>query len=403
MALLRRRHVGAAALLAGLAVLAPSTQAFAAWRATGSGGGTAASTTVPVGPKPSVTVDGRNVTVAWPASTIAGGDAVSGYRVRRVASDGSAATIGASCNTTQSGLSCTETAVAPGAWSYGVTALVGSWTGVEGTRTTATVAAPTFTLSAASAVVGSPGTATGTISGYVGPGTVSFRLDNAVTGRLLTGSPTAIPSGGRVDVSVAVPSGVADGTHKLYAIGSGGDVVAATLVVDATRPTPVTLVTADGGGGTGGIDAGDSLSVTFSEPLLASSLCASWTDDGTAKSLTTGVTVSVANNGSATSTDILTVLAPVCGTGGFHFGSLDLGGKGYVKSGSTATFGATGASSTISWDPATSTLKIVLGGSSTNRFGTVNSSTATYAPDAAITDAHGLPIAGTVAHTGRQF
>src|SRR5579885_1480538 len=123
----RTGRFAAAGLLAGLAVLAPATQAWAAWHAAGSGRAAAASTSVPLGPKPSVAVDGRNVTVSWPASTIAGADAVSGYRVRRVASDGSAATVGASCNATLTALSCTETAVAPGSWSYGVTAVVGSW------------------------------------------------------------------------------------------------------------------------------------------------------------------------------------------------------------------------------------------------------------------------------------
>ena len=139
------------------------------------------------------------------------------------------------------------------------------------------------------------------------------------------------------------------------------------------------------------------------EPLRASSLCAAWADDGAAKSLTAGVTVSIANNGSLTSTDLLSVLVPGCGTGGFRFGLLDLGGKGYVRNGTTATFGATGASSTITWNPATATLRIVFGGASVNRFGTVNTSVATYTPDPVITDVNGLAVTGTAVRAGRQL
>jgi archaellum component FlaF (FlaF/FlaG flagellin family) len=151
------------------------------------------------------------------------------------------------------------------------------------------------------------------------------------------------------------------------------------------------------------VEPGDSVTITFSEPLLASSLCGAWAEDGVAKSLTNGVIVSIANNGSATSTDLLSVTATGCGAGGFHFGQLDLGGKGYVRNGTTATFGATGASSSITWNPATATLRIVFGGSSTNRFGNVNGSTAVYTPDAALTDTHGLPISGTVSRTARHL
>ena len=396
MALVRSRRRLAAVVLAAVWVVAPAVEALAAWTAAGSGNAAAASTSVPAGPTPSLSVNGRNVTVSWAARTLASGDPVTGYGVRRAG-----ATIGASCNSVQTGLSCTETAVAPGNWSYSITALAGSWSGAQGAQASVVVPPAAFTLSAAT--VASPATVSGTVSGFVGPATLSFRLDNPTSGTVLSATPASVPSGGRADVTVTLPAGVSDGPHTVFAIGSGGDVVGAGVTVDATRPTPTALVTADGGGSTGSVETGDSLAVTFSEPLLASSLCAAWADDGTAKSLTSGVTVSVANNGSTTSTDLLTVIVPACGGTGFRFGTLDLGGKGYVRSGSTATWGATGQSSTITWDPTTATLRIVLGFSTTNRFGTVNSSVAVYTPDPAMTDLRGLPITGTVSRSAKQF
>lgn len=398
----RRARRFAAAFGVAMAAL-PVASAWAAWTSGAAGAGAARSQNMPPGPTPQVSVQGRNVTVSWPAATLADGQAVSGYTVRRLATNGSVATIGSSCNTTQTGLTCTERAVAPGTWSYGLTALLGSWTGAEGVRTAATVGAPTFTL-ASPYVTALPGSVTGTVANYVGPATLTFRLDNATTGTVLSATPASVPAGGQVQVSVTLPAGVTQGSHTIYAIGSGGDTVGASVVVDSTRPTPTALATANGPTGTAGAsDAGDSLSVTFSERLSVSSLCAAWTDDTTAKTLASGVVVTIANDGNSSTNDILTVAVPGCGPNGFRFGVVNLGNKGFVKGGSAATFGATGTSSTITWTPSTRTLTIVLGTASGNNFGTVANSTAVYTPDPAITDTAGVSITGTASVTGRQL
>lgn len=399
----RRASRVVAALACSLAVLASSSWAAAAWTSPATGAGTASSTTVPAGPQPTVSVVGRNVTVTWPTTTLTSGDAVSGYRVRRYAASGQAASVGSSCASVQTVLSCTEAAVAPGSWAYRVSALAGSWSGAEGAAGTAVVAPPTFTVSAGSAVTGSPGTVTGTIRSYVGPASLTFRLDNATTGQVLTGAPTSVPVGGQTDVTVTLPAGVTGGSRTIYAIGGGGDVVGAQILVDATPPSPTSIVTGDGGGNAGSAEPGDWLEVTFSEPLRANSICAAWAEDGTAKSMASGVTVSIANNGSATSADLLSVAAPGCGSGGLRFGTVDLGAKGYVRNGTTASFGATGVSSTITWDPATSKLRLVFGAASANRFGTVQSSTVSYAPDPALTDLRGLAVTGTASRQARQL
>ena len=399
----RRTRRFAAALGVALVAL-PVASAWAEWTSGASGAGVARSQPMPAGPTPQVSVVGRNVTVSWPSATLAGGEAVGGYRVRRLAANGTVATIGTACNTTQTGLTCTETGVAPGSWSYGVTALLGSWTGAEGVRTSATVSTPTFTLAAPTTFSALPATVTGTIANYVGPATLTFRLDHPTTGLPLSASPAGVPAAGSAQVSVTIPAGVADGTHAIYAVGRGGDMVAATVLVDTTPPRPTALSTTNGGATAGLAEQGDSISVTFSESLRASSLCGAWANDGTTKSLTAGVTVTITGDGGASSPDVLTVAAPACGSSGFRFGSVNLGDKDFVKGGTAGTFGATGTSSTITWTPATATLTIVLGTSNGANFGTVTASTtAVYTPDPAITDAGGLGVTGTVSRTGRQL
>ena len=105
MAALRFRRPAVAGLVAAVLVVAHATQAEAAWTAAASGSAVAESTTVPPGPTPAVSVNGRNVTITWPAATLASGDVVSGYRVRRWATAGTAATIGAACTGVQPGIS----------------------------------------------------------------------------------------------------------------------------------------------------------------------------------------------------------------------------------------------------------------------------------------------------------
>ena len=400
-----RHRLRVVALAAGAAFGAlPVTSAWAAWTAPAAGLATMRSQGMPAGPVPQVSVTGRNVTVSWPAATLAGGEPVSGYQVRRVAANGTGVTVGSSCSSTQRGLSCTETTVAPGTWAYGITALLGGWTGAEGPRTAATVGSPAFTV-APTTVTSLPASVTGTVANYAGPAPLAVRLDDATTGQILTATPATVPAGGTVQVAVTLPAGVAEGTHRVFAVGGGSaiDAVAATILVDTVPPRPTALVTANGGATAGAVEAGDSLSVTYSEKLRAGSLCAAWADDDATKTLSAGVVVTVANDGTPSSVDVLTVAVPACGPTRFHFGTVNLGDKGFVKGGSTATFGASGIPSAITWNPTTWTLTIVLGTASGSNFGLVPSSTAVYTPDPTITDAGGLAITGTAARTGRQL
>jgi hypothetical protein len=92
---------------------------------------------LPTGNKPTASAPtlSTNVTVTWAASAHASGAAVTGYVVRRYNSLTSAeATVGASCSGIRAGLSCTETGVAVGSWTYTVTPAEGNWRGGESAR-----------------------------------------------------------------------------------------------------------------------------------------------------------------------------------------------------------------------------------------------------------------------------
>jgi hypothetical protein len=83
---------------------------------------------------------GADVTITWSAATLSSGAAVDGYRVTR--SDGPAV-----CGTATlvTGLSCTDTNVPAGTYSYTVTAVYHSWTASSApSASAATIAAPTI-------------------------------------------------------------------------------------------------------------------------------------------------------------------------------------------------------------------------------------------------------------------
>jgi hypothetical protein len=99
-----------------------------------------------------------------------------------------------------------------------------------------TVASPSLSFSSSTTVTALPTTLSGSIAAYVGGQTVTFRLDDASTGTVLSSalSPTPVPSGGGSSASVTIPAGTANGSHTIYAVGSAGDVASASITVDVT-------------------------------------------------------------------------------------------------------------------------------------------------------------------------
>jgi len=380
-----------------MAVTSMSSVAFAAYSVTGGGGGASQASTMPAGGTTTVTVANRSAIVSWPAVTLPNGTPVDGYRVFRYDGGGAAQTIGAGCAGLITSLTCTETAGAPGTWRYAIAPVYKSWQGAEGPRTPATIAAPQLALTGSTNITVVPGSLNGSITKFVPGQTVSFRLNNPSTGTFVPGSlnPSPVPASGTADVSVTIPTSVADGSHVLYAVGSGGDVASAHFTVTAPAPTPTGLALVNGGAfaGVEKIGLGDTISVTFSDSLNVASLCSTWSGTGDQ----TAVGSVVVDNNAASGNDRLRVTtnAPVCG-GAFKFGNVNLGTAGFVTANTTFT-------ATIAWGAASKQLTVTIVSDSVDAVRVNSSNTALYTPDAAITGTSGRAVTGTASVTGMHF
>jgi hypothetical protein len=225
--------------------------AYAAWSGTGSASGKVQAATMPAGSAPTASAAGHSVTVSWSSETLMG-QSVTGYIVKRYNAGGAAQTVGAGCSGTITALSCTESAVPAGTWTYTVTPQLYTWTGTASAASAAvTIQAPALSITSATTVTSLPATVTASLSGYAAGQTVTFKLDSA-TGTTLTStlSPASVPASGAATASIALPAGTAQGAHTIYAVGSQGDTTSAALTVN--RPTVATAVIAKSAGGAAG-------------------------------------------------------------------------------------------------------------------------------------------------------
>src|SRR5260221_14352866 len=181
------------------------------------------------------TVSGRDVTVSWPADTLTGGTPTTYYVLR----DNSGAAGTCSGVLSSSTLSCTDTAVPTGTHSYTVVPTYLMWTGPSASVTSPAVGTPSLSLLPTSTTT-LPKNTTGTVSNFADNETITFRLDDAITGTVLTTSPSTVStgaSGGAASPTITVPANIADGSHTIYAVGSLGDQASATFTVNV----PATL------------------------------------------------------------------------------------------------------------------------------------------------------------------
>ena len=308
----RRRTV--VTFFIGLMAVAGVAQAFWTPDSALGGGGAAAAVTVPAGPTPAASVSGRNVTLTWSATTLPGGQPVSGYRVQRYdATTLAPVTTLAGCAGTVATATCTESSVPDGRWRYSVTPLVGvNWQGPESTLGSAVLVdltAPVNTLSLSS-VSGGVALSGATVY-YRGSAAGGFRVTNAVTdatagaARSITSgfsggsagwshTPSAVttPAGGPY---VSNPFTWTAGTTSSPSVtvtgedvAGNGDADALTFVNDSTAPTTGTISYPNGptGGGsitvtfTGGSDAGSGIAtrrLQRSAAPLTSSGCGTYT------------------------------------------------------------------------------------------------------------------------------
>lgn len=121
-------------------------------------------------------------------------------------------------------------------------------------------------------------------------------------------------------------STLAQGTYTVQATqtdtaGNTGTSAAITFKVDTTKPTAVRLVAANGGGGTAGkLNAGDTVTFTYSEAISPASVLTGW--DGSS----TPVQMRFTNNGSTDSFSFLgTNLGSVAANGNYVTGSTTFG------------------------------------------------------------------------------
>ncbi len=210
---------------------------------------TAAAGSLPTANTPSASFSGGNVTVSWSQNTVGaqllGQYAGGGYAVKRYpASGGGGVTPGAGCDTTISGssstLSCTETNVPSGGWTYTVTPVLNNWVGTESapsspvTTTVIALANPANN----SATSDNTPTVSGTTNGTT---TVAVKIYSGTgTGGTLVQTLTATPSSG--SWSVAPSNALADGVYTAQAGEDAATSNTSTFTVDTTAPVGGSIV-----------------------------------------------------------------------------------------------------------------------------------------------------------------
>jgi hypothetical protein len=157
----------------------------------------------------------------------------------------------------------------------------------------------------------------------------------------------------------------------------------ATSVADKAAPVPTNVVLANVTT-VGQARSQDTVTVTYSETMDATSFCSTWSNSGT-QTVTGGnvVDVLITDNGSA---DVLTVADVGSNCGGatnFKFGSVNLAAN-YVNANTTFS-GTSSNQGKLTWDPAAKTLTITLGAGTGSQTG-VAASTPIYTPSTALKD-----------------
>ena len=195
-------------------------------------------------------------------NAVGGNVPVTGYTVKRYDAGGSPHPVGAACSGTLTVTTCTENNLPGGSWRYAITPVRANWKGTESPKSTAVVVVgPSFTITGGTTITSLPTTLSGTITGYRSGQTVQFRLDDPVTGPILTGSitPSPVPLLGTASASVTIPNGTSNGAHTIYAVGSLGDVASAAINVNLAVTISTTAWKVD--------DASSDTSEIFTDPL----------------------------------------------------------------------------------------------------------------------------------------
>lgn len=342
---LRFRRPSRLRLVALLALLAcgGTTVAYGYLTATSQQGDTVPSVkarTMPAGKAPSqVTADDSSeVTVTWSQSdigTTSVGAAGGQYLVRRYSATGVVETIsGGTCASPVTGtattLSCKETGVPVGTWTYSVQTKLSNWLGAESDKTAATAtvtiapvvdvippASPTISAPAAGAVVGRTPVVSGTASGSgTDRGSIAVQLykGSCSTACGTTGfelvvqnsSAAALDSSGAWTYTAAPALATGTFTAKVVQsdVANNSSLPAyRTFAVDATAPTPVAITSPTAGDtnfGSGGTLKGTGGTVAASTSSSADDAFVTvrvWTGAGTVGTPLWSATATINRNG----------------------------------------------------------------------------------------------------------
>ena len=268
-----KRHLATLAVAVALTFVAATAWAYMSAGSVPGGRGAAAASSVNQGATPTASATGSTVTVSWTATTLANGQAVSGYLVKRYdASTSAAQTVLAGCAGTLTAVSCVETGVPDGSWRYSVTpVLATNWQGAESAKSTTVnldttaPAAPVFTGissdTGASATDRITSTASQTLSGTAEAGSsVTVRRGAAVLGTV-----TANASGVFTLGPVTLTAGTNVFTATATDAAGNTSVASANFVVtlDGVEPFSVVISPSDSAWHTSGswtVTANDALS-----------------------------------------------------------------------------------------------------------------------------------------------
>lgn len=407
-----------AGLLAGVSVITAALPASVAatWTASSGAGGAArsAADTMPAGNQPTATGStsgNATVQVSWAASS--GGVPIDGYAVFVYdASSGVGRAIGASCAGIVTTTSCTEAGVPDGSWRYTVVPRRMSWTGAEsprsdpalvdatpptiavtypsagGTYSNATWDAGCSSAICGTAADGESGVASVAVSVRQGSG--SYWDGAAFT----SATEVLLPASGSGSWSLPF-DGIdfpTEGTYTATAIatdfGGGTTSGSVTFTIDRTAPSPTALALFDAGGAL--TPGTDEIRITFSEPLDVASVCSAWTGTADQTLGGSGVVVTITDN---VVNDIVTVVAGACT---LHVGSVATG-RDYVLLTSTFAGSTAATESRVTWTGASRLLVVHIGSLASGLANPLpqSAATATYTPDAAITDRAGNSVVTT--------
>ena len=253
-----KRFATVLGLAVSLSLVAGAGTAWASWTTSGAGSGTSKAIALPTGPTPTVSVTGRNVVVSWSQVNLPNATPVTAYQVGRFSTANVAQTIGSACSGTVNALTCTEAAVPAGTWKYTASAKRSQWVGTQSSYSSnVVVAAPSLSFSSSTTINTLAATLNGTIASYVTGETITFRLDNATSGTVLSSTVTTspIPFSGTSTFSVTIPTGITAGAHTVYAVGSAGSQSSAGITVnpnDTVAPTVSAATIAKTAGGVDG-------------------------------------------------------------------------------------------------------------------------------------------------------